>query len=81
MSATPLHTTSIRTTLAAAAVAGSISIGLLSSVVLLFQHDGQPFEHLIAAERACAKQSFGVDREVCLRSFADASRVIVVASR
>ena len=69
------------TTIAAAALAVLIAIGLLSSVTSLFQRDGAPFEQLVIAERACANHSFVSERETCVRLYLAASRIRNIASR
>ena len=69
------------TTIAAAALAVLIAIGLLGSVAGLFQRDGAPFEQLVIAERACANHSFVSDRETCVRLYLAASRIRNIASR
>ncbi len=69
------------TTIAAAALAVLIAIGLLGSVAGLFQSDGAPFEQLVIAERACANHSFVSERETCMRLYLAALRVRNLASR
>jgi hypothetical protein len=69
------------TTIAAAALAVLIAIGLLSSVAGLFERDGTPFEQLVTAERACANHSFVSERETCVRLYLAALRVRNIASR
>jgi hypothetical protein len=71
----------ILTTIAGAALAAVIAIGLLSAVAGLFQRDGAPFEQVVVAEHACANHAFVSEREACVRSFLAASRVRNVASR
>lgn len=72
---------SVAATVAAAALAVLIAIGLLGSVAGLFQRDGAPFEQLVIAERACANHSFVSDRETCVRLYLAALRVRNIASR
>ena len=59
----------ILTTIAGAALAAVIAIGLLSAVAGLFQRDGAPFEQVVVAEHACA--------ESCVRLRARGVRAIV----
>ncbi|MGE5667486.1 MAG: hypothetical protein ACM338_04760 [Betaproteobacteria bacterium] len=68
-------------TIAAAALAVLIAIGLLGSVAGIFQRDGAPFEQLVVAERACANHSFVSERETCMRLHLAALRVRHIASR
>jgi len=65
--------------IAAAALAALISLGLLGSVTGLFQRDGTPFEQAVLAERACADQRFVSERETCVCAYL--SRLETVASR
>ena len=69
------------TTIAAAALAVLIAIGLLGSVAGLFQSDGAPFQQLVIAERACADHRFVSERETCVRLYLAALRVRNLASR
>ena len=68
-------------TLVAAASAALIAIGLLTFVTGAFQRDGAPFEQLVVAERACAKEVYVSERESCMRAYLAASRPESVASR
>jgi hypothetical protein len=65
----------------AAALAVAISIGLLGTIVGLFQRDGTPLQQVVVAERACANHAFVSEREACVRLYLAASRVRNVASR
>lgn len=69
------------TTIAVAALAVLIAIGLLGSVAGLFQRDGAPFEQLVIAERACANHGFVSERETCVRLYLAALQVRNIASR
>jgi hypothetical protein len=71
----PLSTT------VAAALAASIAIGLLTAVTLLFQRDGAPLAQVAAAERACLKQVYVSERDICMRQWLAATRAQNVASR
>jgi hypothetical protein len=68
-------------TVAAAALAFLIAIGLLGGVAALFLNDGKPFEQAVIAERACAGYTFISEREACMRAFAAAVDRRTVASR
>lgn len=68
-------------TVAAAAAATVIALGILSSVAVLFQLDGKPLERLAAAERACAHFSYLSERQVCMDSWLAASQPGPVARR
>ena len=57
------------TTIAAAALATVIAIGLLTAVTSLFQRDGAPFEQVVIAEHACAIHTFISERKACVRSY------------
>jgi hypothetical protein len=82
MSARPtLAHPGVVTTVAAAALATVIAIGLLTAVAGLFQRDGAPFGQVVIAERACANYAFVSEREACVRLFLAVSRVQNVASR
>ena len=76
-----LARSNVVTTVAAAALAVLIAIGVLGSVAGLFQRDGAPFEQLVIAERACATHSFVSERETCVRLYLAALRVRNIASR
>jgi hypothetical protein len=58
----------IATSLAAMLVAAVISFGLLGSVAWLFQRDGAPLQHVVAAERACADRAYVSERDACMRT-------------
>jgi hypothetical protein len=61
----PPRNVTITVAAAAAALAAST---LLTGVADLFQSRGQPFEAVIAAERACAAYVDAYDRETCTRA-------------
>jgi hypothetical protein len=69
------------TTILTAAAASAIAIGLLTAVTGLFEHDGTPFERVVAAEKACSGHAFVSEREACVQSFLATSRVRNIASR
>ena len=56
-------------TIAVAAVATVVALGILWSVATLFQSRGAPLEELAAAERACASQVYVSDREACMKQW------------
>ena len=61
---------------AAAALAVLIGLGLLSTVIGLFQRDGAPLEQVVVAERACADHRFVSERAMCARAFLAAAASI-----
>lgn len=61
--------TSPRMTVAIAALAAVIAIGILSVVVSLFQSRGAPMQRLVAAERACASYAYQSERETCMKQW------------
>ena len=61
------------TVMVTATLAAAIAIGLLSAVAILFQRDGVPLAHFVAAERACSLHAYVSDRESCVREWLAAS--------
>jgi hypothetical protein len=82
MNATPalprrsFHAVTIPTILAA--VIGS---GLIAGVTGLFQHDGSPFERLVAAAPTCAHYAYVSERERCVSTYLAVTRQQTLASR
>jgi hypothetical protein len=76
-----LPRTSLGATIAAAALAFLIAIGLLGGVAALFLNDGKPFEQAVIAEKACADSAFISERDACMRAFTAAANRRTVASR
>jgi hypothetical protein len=68
-------------TVASAALAALIGVGVLGGVTGLFQRDGLPFEQLVAAEHACADRAYVSERDLCVRSWLAAARLDRFASR
>ena len=68
-------------TVAAAAVASVIAMGILWAVVTLFQSRGAPMERLAAAERACAEHAYQSERAACMNQWLAASRSETIARR
>jgi hypothetical protein len=68
-------------TFAAAALAALIGLGLLSSVTVLFQRDGSPYEQVVVAERACASNVYQSERASCVRDYLAAAQAKKVAAR
>ncbi len=64
-----LGSTSSIMTVAAAALAAFIAVGLLAAVVTLFQSRGAPMERLAAAERACVSHAYQSERETCMKQW------------
>lgn len=67
--------------LAAATLAAAIAIGILWTVVSLFQSRGAPLERLAAAECACAQQTFQSERETCMKQWLVESLATRIAIR
>jgi hypothetical protein len=68
-------------TVASAALATVIALGILSAVVILFQSRGAPMERLAAAERACAEHAYQSERVACMNEWLAASRPETIARR
>ena len=68
-------------TLVAAALATAIAVLLLAAVVTLFERDGYPMERAVAAERACAGNSYVSERDACMREWLAAGGVQRIARR
>jgi hypothetical protein len=56
-------------TFVAAALATVIALGILSTVVILFQSRGAPMEQLVAAERACVQHAYQSERVACINEW------------
>lgn len=80
MLAKPPRPSSLSVTVAAT-LAAFIAIGLLASVVVLFQLDGTPLELLVRAERACMQQLFVSERDACMRELLIAVQASSIASK
>ena len=65
----------------AAAFAAVIALGILWSVVFLFQSRGAPMERLAAAERACAHYAYPSERHTCMQQWLAESQVIPMANQ
>ncbi len=68
-------------TVATAALATVISLGILWSVAALFQSRGMPLEQLAAAERACGELAYQSEREVCVKEWVARAQASPVARR
>lgn len=68
-------------TIAAAALATVIALGILWSVAALFQSRGVPLEQLAAAERACRELAYESERVVCMREWVARAQATTVARR
>jgi hypothetical protein len=66
-------------TVAAAALATLIALGILWGVAALFQSKGAPMERLVAAERACAQHIYLSQRQACMNEWLAASQPRTVA--
>jgi hypothetical protein len=71
----------VAVTVASAALAALIGIGVLGGVTGLFQRDGLPFEQLVAAEQACADRAYLSERDACVRAWVAAAGFERFASR
>jgi len=56
-------------TVITSAVATLIALGIVIGTTILFQSQGMPTAELAAAERACAGQTYVLDRERCMREW------------
>lgn len=75
------HARSSLTTVAIAALAGCITIGIFLAVVTLFQSHGRPLERLAAAERACIARIYQSERQVCMQRWLTESRTLTLAKQ
>ena len=66
-------------TVATAALATIIALGILLTVVTLFQSRGAPLERLAAAERACAHNTYLSERQACMNKWLAATQPVFVA--
>ena len=66
-------------TVATAALAAVIALGILWGIVTLFQSRGAPMERLVAAEHACAQHIYLSERRVCMNEWLAASQPRIVA--
>ena len=66
-------------TVATAALATIIALGILLTVVTLFQSRGAPLERLAAAERACAHTTYLSERQACMNEWLAATQPVLVA--
>jgi hypothetical protein len=71
----------VAVTVASAALAALIGIGVLGGVTGLFQRGGLPFEQLAAAEQAGADRAYVSERDACVRSWLAAAAFERFASR
>ena len=68
-------------TVATAALATVIALGILWGIVTLFQSRGAPMERLAAAERACAQHAYQSERAACMSEWLAASQPRTIARR
>jgi hypothetical protein len=68
-------------TVATAALATVIALGILWAVVTLFQSRGAPMGRLAAAERACAEHAYQSERAACMNEWLAASQPGTIARR
>ena len=66
-------------TVATAALATVIALGILWGIVTLFQSRGAPMERLVTAERACAQYTYLSERHACMNGWLAASQRQIVA--
>ena len=79
MNARPNSAPGSTLTVAAAALATVIALGILWGVAVLFQSKGAPMEWLVAAEHACARYIYLSEREACMNEWLVASQPRTVA--
>jgi hypothetical protein len=65
----------------AASLAAVITAALIGGVASMFVTVGQPFEALVAAERACRSAVYASERSACIGEFIAESQRRVVAAR
>jgi hypothetical protein len=68
-------------TVATAALAAVIALGILWGIVTLFQSRGAPMQRLVAAEHACAQYIYLSERQACMNEWLAASQPANVARR
>lgn len=68
-------------TIAAAAVATVVALGVLGGVAALFQSRGEPFAEQVAAERACAQHAYASERRSCAQRWIAARAATQVAKQ
>ena len=68
-------------TIAAAAVATVVALGVLGGVAVLFQSRGEPFAEAAAAERVCAQLTYASDRRSCVQRWIAERAAAQVAKR
>lgn len=76
-----LGSTSSIVTVATAALAAFITVGMLTAIVSLFQSRGAPMERLVAAERVCVSHTYQSEREACMKQWLAQSPTTNVAYR
>ncbi len=69
MNARPNSASGSTLTVAAAALATVIALGILWGVAVLFQSKGAPMERLVAAEHACARYIYLSERQACMNEW------------
>ena len=79
MNARPNSAPGSTLTVAAAALATVIALGILWGVAVLFQSKGAPMERLVAAEHACARYIYLSERQACMNEWLAASQPRTVA--
>lgn len=68
-------------TVAAAALAAVIALGILWSVTTLFHSRGEPLQRLRAAERACAQYAYQSEQKTCVKRWFAKTQTTTVAHR
>lgn len=65
----------------AAALAAGVAFALLSSVVMLFQHDGMPLAPRVLTNRACSDRPVDARRSACDAQWRAAAGTLRTASK
>jgi len=83
MNARPNFAPGSTLTVATAALATVIALGILWGVAALFQSKGAPMERLVAAEHACARYIYLSERQACMNEWLAASqpRTVVLETK
>ncbi len=82
MNARPNSAPGSTLTVAAAALATVIALGILWGVAALFQSKGAPMERLVAAEHACARYIYLSERQACMNEWlASQPRTVALETR
>ena len=67
--------------IAATAIATAITLSIFGGIATLFQSRGTPLGYVVAAERACAHETYQSDRQACMNNWMTARQQRTVAAR